>query len=527
MTTPVPSPDAASAPPPGGPRRPRSFQAPKGTRDLYPDDLLRRRYLTQIWRDTAIRHGFDEIDGPTFELAELYSVKSGEGILGELFQAFSGKSPEEVERVRETGMAPFALRPEFTPTLARLYAARAKQLPQPTKWFSIGPYFRAERPQRGRLREFLQWNVDVIGGEAGTPEAMYDAETVSACVGALDTFGLSPDDTRIKFNHRGYVAERLRGFGVQPAAFDAALQVLDRRGKVSDEALRASLAELGVAGEGLDYFSRTSGAVRMDLTDQQLRAMGADAEQVRQKLQTPGDQYYEWSRQGLAPWSEFDTGVVRGLAYYTDIVFEAIAEGERAVAGGGRYNGLAELVGGPPTPAVGFAMGDVVLSLLLDDTGLMPEGAELMDAVSRPGASVRPEAFVVSADDDLGEPHVTPLIARLRRGIESQAYLDRDGRKPWHADRYDPASGGLRPLHARRTYKSPRNLKKLLADAERQHARFAVVIHDEHKVQLKDLDRREDLTPDLFGVMDAGDFSVDPAQPAYVGRVLAHALDHA
>ena len=500
----------------------RSIQRPRGTRDLYPSDLLRRRYLTQIWRDTAIRHGFDEIAGPTFEHAELYSIKSGEGILSELFQAFNGKDPEEVERIRAHGQAPRALRPEFTPTLARLYAAHAKQLPQPTKWFSIGPFFRAERPQRGRLHEFLQWNMDVLGGEAGAPETLYDAEIVASCVVALHGFGLSTDDARIKFNHRGYVTERLTSYGLQPADADEALQVLDRRGKASEAELRAALERLGITPDGIEYFSKPAGSVRMDLSAEQLKAMGADADLIRQKLQTPGVQYYEWNRQGLLPWSEFDTGVVRGLSYYTDIVFEAIAEGERAVAGGGRYNGLVELLGGPPTPGVGFAMGDVVLGLLLDDLGLMPEGAELMDAVSRPVAGVRPEAFVISADETLGDPHVSTLVARLRRGLESDAYLQRGDRKPWHADRYAAASGGLRPMHARLSYKSTRNLKKLLADAERQHARFAVVEHDEHKVQVKDLDRRAELVD-----RNHGDFSVHPAHPAFVGRALAHAIAHA
>ncbi|MFI4856005.1 MAG: ATP phosphoribosyltransferase regulatory subunit, partial [Phycisphaerales bacterium JB065] len=142
---------------------PRSIGSPKGTRDFYPEDLLRRRYITEVWRAVSIRHGFEEIDGPTFEHSELYAVKSGEGILGELFQAFSGKAEDEREQVRETGNAPFALRPEFTPTLARMYAARAKQLPKPVRWFCVPNFFRAEKPQRGRLREFMQWNVDVIG----------------------------------------------------------------------------------------------------------------------------------------------------------------------------------------------------------------------------------------------------------------------------------------------------------------------------------------------------------------------------
>ena len=154
-------------------------------------------------------------------------------------------------------------------------------------------------------------------------------------------------------------------------------------------------------------------------------------------------------------------------------MFELSASGERAVAGGGRYDGLIELVGGPPTSAVGFAMGDVVLSLLLEESGLMPEGPELMDAVSARPASVRPEAFVIPGGEE-ADGFVRRLVADLRRGVESQSWLDKgDDRRPWHADRYearadDPQAGGVRPMHARSSDKSTRNLKKLLADAERQ-----------------------------------------------------------
>jgi histidyl-tRNA synthetase len=203
-------------------------------------------------------------------------------------------------------------------------------------------------------------------------------------------------------------------------------------------------------------------------------------------------------------WVHFNSSIVRGLAYYTGTVFEVIAEGERAIAGGGRYDNLIELFGGPPTPAVGFGMGDVVLGLLLDDKGLMPQGAELMDALGRPGASLRPEAFVVAATEE--EDHlVEPLLANLRRGVENEGF---DG-KPWAADRY-----AVRPMHARRTYKTTRNLKKVLNDAEKQHAKFAVVL-EAGTVRVRDLDKREDVP---------GDFSVDPASEAYLGKTIAQRL---
>jgi histidyl-tRNA synthetase len=229
---------------------------------------------------------------------------------------------------------------------------------------------------------------------------------------------------------------------------------------------------------------------------------------------------------GLIGQVEFDLSVVRGLAYYTGTVFELIAPGERAICGGGRYDGLIELFGGPATPAVGFGMGDVVLSLLLEEKGLIPEGDALADAASRRPASVRPEVFAISADDERTDPSVLRLVTDLRRGVRSQAHRQRDGAKPWDADRYSPAGGGVRPMHARLTYKSTRNLKKLLADAERQRSRLAAVVHGVDRVELRDLDERTRLTPaDIAGMpADVAEFSVDPRSPVYVGRAAVRVL---
>lgn len=478
----------------------RSFKGPKGTRDMYPEDMLRRRYLVQTWRDTSIRHGFEEIEGPIFEEAELYAVKSGDGILGELFQAFSGKSPEEVERVRTTGRAPFAMRPEFTPTLARMYAARARQLPKPTRWFMAGPFFRAERPQRGRLREFLQWNCDVLGSADERSTRTADTDAMFAMVGACRTLGLTPDTLDVRFCDRRFIEAQLRAVGVSDAALPGAFALLDKRHKVSPEYFTDEADALGFSAPAFD-------------------ALVAKRDETVASL--PEE----------SPWLAWDSSIVRGLAYYTGLVFELNAQGERAVAGGGRYDGLIELLGGPPTPAVGFAMGDVVLSLLLEENGLMPQGPDLLDAVSLRQASARPEAFVIGANDEVSDAMVRRLLADLRRGVESAAYLDKgDDRKPWQIDRFDPASGGVRPLHARTSDKATRNVKKLLGDASRQFSRFAVVIHDTEsspdRVQLKDLDGGKDLTPaDVPGLpVLMAEFSADPASPVYVGRAIAALL---
>lgn len=484
----------------------RSFQAPKGTRDLYPEDQLRRRYVTHAWRDAAIRCGFDEIEGPTFEHADLYAVKSGPGILSELFQAFSGKSPEEIEHVRDTGQAPFALRPEFTPTLARMYAARARQLPKPCKWFTAGPYFRAERPQRGRLREFLQWNCDVIGDD-GSPDARAeaDADCIECATTALLDLGLDAGDFTNRVSDRRFIAGVLGVMGVAEARLDDVFRLLDQQAKLPDSAFRARARALDVDLDALDEIVRDAGDF--------FRSGSLDAPAPAARLDDLARLRRSVADVGLADHCVLDLSIVRGLAYYTGAVFEVIAQGERAVAGGGRYDGLVELMGGPATPAVGFAMGDVVLGLLLEDNGLIPEGAELMDAVGRPPASVRPELFVLPNGDEQAEPEVRPLVARLRRGLAAEDWAERAG-KPWDPDRYR-----VRPLHARASYKSTRNLKKLLADAERQHARFAAIIHAPDKVQLKDLDRRADIPHP-----GKGDFSVDPEEANYVGAEVARRL---
>ncbi len=485
----------------------KTFQAPTGTRDFYPEDLLRRRYIIEQWRAASVRHGFEEIDGPTFEHAELYTVKSGEGILSELFSF-----------TREGGDTRYALRPEFTPTLARLYAARAASLPNPVRWFCIPNFFRAERPQRGRLREFGQWNCDVIGG-GGFGE---DAEVAGVLVAALDQIGLT-EGVRVHTNHRQAMADLVTSLGIDPEHADSAFVLLDRRDRLSDDDLEALAYEFGVTEFDFLRFLK-----RPRKTDEPLgleemlehlpeAALGA-WERYRTTLTGVGEAF---ASAGVSASYVADADVVRGLAYYTGSVFEVLARGERAVAGGGRYDKLIELFGGPPTPACGFGMGDAVLANLMDDHDLFPAGHELRDAIDGVvrSVSLRPEVFVVSGGEDT-DALVTPLLARLRQGTQSEAFQEREGAQPWDADRYDPASKGVRPLHARTTSKTTRNLKKLLTEAEKLGAKTAAVIHGPDKVQLKDLRTREDL----------GDYAIEAGvrnalgEVPYVGAAIAELL---
>lgn len=459
----------------------RTFQNPKGTRDFYPEDQLRQRYITDAWRRVALRHGFEEIDGPTFEHLDLYTVKSGEGIVSELF-SFR----------REGGDDTYALRPEFTPTLARMYAARAKQLSVPVRWFSVCNYFRAERPQRGRLREFLQWNVDVIGlggGDSNTEDtegtekrkAEADGELIAACAAVFNQFGIDSEDIRLRVAHRGSMVSFLSEQSIDSERMEDAFRVFDAATKVDDAETTRRIEEiLGSSNEFARGIVAGFRAWRESLF--------GPLERLRQLLQNEMTEQWPWRNLvdaidalGFIEQCDFDPSIVRGLAYYTGTVFEAIAEGERAVAGGGRYDNLIELMGGPPTPAAGFAMGDVVLGNILDDKGLIPAGRELLEALSRP-MPVRPDVFVVSAKEEAGDA-IVRLVSALRRGVEAE---DAQGKKPWDESRF-----AIRPLHARRSSKSTRNVGKLLKEASSQHARFCVILESEETCTIKDLDTQQ------------------------------------
>ncbi len=471
----------------------KSFQAPPGTRDFYPQDLLRRRYIEKLWRDTSIRHGFEEIDGPTFEHADLYAVKSGEGILNELFQTFSGKDPEQAKLAGE-GRAPYALRPEFTPTLARMYAAKAGSLPKPCRWFWMQNCYRAERQQRGRLREFGQWNCDVIGGENPT---LLDVDTISVLADLFELSGLTIPSgavrVRIEVNDRRCVTRVGSNLGIPVNKHHVWLSLLDMAEKSDIDILTQDAVKLGVPQERLEDFKlflqeRAEARVPVITNYGLMPFMPSSWGMI--ELDAFRD---EADKRGLLDLIHFRPSLARGLEYYTGVVFEARMSfsDHRAIAGGGRYDNLIELFGGPPTPAVGFGMGDVVLSLVLQDKGLLPEGPALLDALSRPHASYRPDAFIISNGSEDAEKALRPLLAALRRGVESEAYTAREGRKPWDLDRYDSASRGVAPLHARTSSKATKNIGKLIKDAIDQGSRFAVVLESGEEATLQNLATQE------------------------------------
>jgi histidyl-tRNA synthetase len=432
------------------------FQSPKGTRDFYPADMALRRHLESIWRQMSINHGFEEIDGPTFEHLDLYTVKSGEEIVSQLFRF-----------KREGGDTDYALRPEFTPTLARMYAARAGSLPNPTKWFCIPNFFRAERPQRGRLREFYQWNVDILGD----PSSRADAEVVAAAIDALQCLGLKGSDITVKFNHRELIAEVIRQASVSSVNVEAVMGLLDRRDRIEMAEFERQASSLGFDAKHFDSHVGEVAAV----INEAIASLETGREPSASNRGPIVGQVValcrELAARGILNWCEFSPSIVRGLAYYTGMVFEIheAAGKERAIAGGGRYDGLIELYGGPPTPAVGFAMGDVVIRLVLEDKGLLKPGEEYLP---------RPDVFVISSGDHLAEKEFASLIARLRR----------EG------------------LHARHSYRATKNVGKLLGEASKVRARLAIILGKELEggnIIIKDLESGQQRETPLDGVLHA------------------------
>lgn len=344
-----------------------------GFRDLFPEDMARRSYLVNRWREIARRYGFVEFDGPTLESAELYRKKnSGGEILGQLY-GFTDKGEREV-----------ALRPEVTPTLARMVAARHRDYSKPLRWFNVGTCFRYERQQRGRLREFLQFNCDLLG-DASTSA---DSEVVALLIDLLRSFGFASGDFVIRLSNReawyGFLAEH----GVEKERAGEFLTIVDKMEREPAEKTEEKLLPFGISLAALQGF-----VARSEIPS--LEPLLADL-----------------TARGLRDFVRPDLGVVRGLAYYTGIVFEAFAlQGNlRAIAGGGRYDRLlADLSdGSADLPAVGFGVGDAVLLELIN---------EVPAAKTREEAALKADApaqlYLVIADEEQ-RPAALGLAQQLR-----------------------------------------------------------------------------------------------------------------
>ena len=332
-----------------------------GFRDFYPTELAERSYIFRGWRDVARRYGFVEYDGPPLEPLDLYTKKSGAEIVDQLYN-FRDKGDREI-----------ALRPEMTPTLARMVAARANAMRKPVRWFSIPQLFRYERQQRGRLREHFQLNMDIIG-EA---DVSADAELLAAAIDVMRVFELSSEDVVARVSDRRLLNALLRGIGITEPRLAAAYAALDKLDRDPREVLEHRLAAAGVDATVSAQLFELAGATADEAAFTRIvDAAGATAEWDNLR------RYLDHTESlGVREWVKLDLSIVRGLAYYTGIVFELFdARGElRAICGGGRYDTLLESLGGVSLPALGFGMGDVVLGELLKSRGRMPVAEAMVD----------------------------------------------------------------------------------------------------------------------------------------------------
>jgi len=317
------------------------IQTVKGTRDFYPEQMALRNWLYASMKAASEMFGYQEYDGPFIEALDLYAAKSGEELVKEQAFVFNDRGGDQI-----------TLRPELTPSLARMVAARQAQLPRPIRWWSFGPFWRYERPQKGRSREFFQWNIDLLGVES--PAA--DAELAAVAATFFQRIGLMPDEIKIQFNNRRLMDAEVAALGL--AGTKASVyRLIDRRDKMNPEAWGKYAAELGVTPAQLD-------GLKALLED---RALWKKSEECAAFLEAA-------QAMGMGDYLEYDPTVIRGLDYYTGTVFEARdREGEfRAILGGGRYDNLVGDVGGDRVPGMGFAMGDVVIGLVAQKYGKVP-----------------------------------------------------------------------------------------------------------------------------------------------------------
>ena len=463
----------------------------KGTRDFYPDDMRLRNWIADKWREVSLRNGFEEYDAPIFEYLDLFTIKSGDEIAEQLFS------------FTDRGGRNLAIRPEITPSLARMVNAKVNTLPRPIKWFSIPRLCRAENPQKGRLREFFQWNVDVIGVD----DVLADAECIYTCIDFLREVGLTPKDAVVRIGSRPLAVAILDAAEISVNKHDQVLALLDKRGRTGDDgffkgARDAGLDEpqielidrfqeldhyqeviqffdhlvvlrvmkfsgkklldgldlaRGIAGETSDSGSKLVGKNYGSLSKQEVEEiigkvrqqwLGDDDEVAsfyRDVFSDAGVQLAVTSLQTL--WNHLDSlnvlgyckldfRIVRGLAYYTGIVYEVFdADAQlRAVAGGGRYDNLLEVLGGPQVGATGFGMGDVVLGILLEEKGKLPDSFAAAD-------------YFVIDGDGCEMSHLLKVVGELRK----------------------------RGASAEFSYKRA-NTGKQLKDANRRGARSAVIV---------------------------------------------------
>ncbi|KAL5699336.1 histidine--tRNA ligase [Ranunculus cassubicifolius] len=325
---------------------------PKGTRDFPPEEMRLRSWLFQNFREVSRLFGFEEVDFPVLESEALFIRKAGEEIRDQLY-CFEDRGNRRV-----------ALRPELTPSLARMVIQKGKSAALPLKWFAIGQCWRYERMTRGRRREHYQWNMDIIG----VPEVTAEAELISSIVTFFKRLGITSSDVGFKISSRKVLQEILRCNSVPENLFGKVCIIIDKMEKIPLDEIKKELILAGVSEDAIGELLKVLSVKSLSKLEEILGSSGAAVSDLKQ-LFSLADQF------GYSDWIEFDASIVRGLAYYTGIVFEGFdREGKlRAICGGGRYDKLLSTFGGDDLPACGFGFGDAVIMELLKDKGLVPE----------------------------------------------------------------------------------------------------------------------------------------------------------
>jgi len=370
----------------------------KGTRDFYPQDKSVNSWLYQNIREVSESFGYQEFDGPFLESIDLYAAKSGEELVKEQSFVFPDKSGNLI-----------ALRPELTPSLVRMIAQQQQQLYYPLRWWSFGPFWRYESPQKGRGREFFQWNADLIGVDS--PEA--DAEMAALMAEFFKKIGLSSTQVKVFVNNRRLIEGELSKLDISPDKQGKVFRLIDRKDKLSDKEWSAYALKIGIETKQFD------GIKKLLSTDD----MWKESTELVQFFSAV-------DALGVKDYVEYSPRIIRGLDYYTGTVFEALSIStnvRRSISGGGRYDNLLADVGGDSLPGVGFAMGDMVVNVILEELGLLPENR-----------SSSPAKVIVTVFDAESQMASYQLGAELRQtGLNVYSYPapDKLGKQFRHADR--------------------------------------------------------------------------------------------
>jgi histidyl-tRNA synthetase len=358
------------------------IQSVKGTREFYPEQMSLRNFLYEKVRAASQAFGYQEYDGPFIERLDLYAARSGEELVKKQAFTFEDRGGDQV-----------TLRPELTPSLARMIAAKQNELAYPVRWWSFGPFWRYEQPQKGRTREFFQWNIDMLGVD--TPEA--DAELIAVAATFLRSVGLSPERAKIHVSNRRLMDSQFDNLDISKEKRLEVANLVDRRAKMDSDKWDVYALEIELTQIQLDGLKDMLGNYDLWKQSDELSRTFATLEAM-----------------GIKEYVKFDPNIMRGLMYYTGTVFEAFDTSgslKRAIFGGGRYDNLLEEVGGQPLPGVGFAMGDVVIGIILQEAGLLPEFAPT------------PAQVLVTMFDEKLSPQSYELAAELRNaGLNTMVY---------------------------------------------------------------------------------------------------------